>query len=169
MNRIYIGSRSGGFWFTNDQGASWTNATDFMFATGVNTITASPTNSDSVLINLRNPMQGTTHGLYRSTDGGATFSITPFNPNNLGWGGMGTSDQIRKIAYHPLVPDLIFICTNRGLFRSDDNLQSWTQPLTSGDIVDIEFHPTDPDILYLYDNSWNAWDPDAILRSTDRG
>ena len=169
MNRIYIGSRSGGFWFTNDQGASWTNATDFMFATGVNTIAASPTNSDSVLINLRNPMQGTTHGLYRSTDGGATFSITPFNPNNLGWGGMGTSDQIRKIAYHPLVPDLIFICTNRGLFRSDDNLQSWTQPLNSGDIVDIEFHPTDPDILYLYDNSWNAWDPDAILRSTDRG
>ena len=168
-DRIYIGSRSGGFWFTNDEGATWTNSTDFMFATGVNTITASPTNSDSVLINLRNPLNGTSHGLYRSIDGGATFNSTSFNPVNLGWGGMGTNDKIHKIAYHPLVPNLIFIGTDQGLFRSDDNLQTWTQQINVGDITDIEFHPTDPNIIYLYDNANNAVDPNSILRSTDMG
>ncbi len=168
-DRIYLGSRSGGFWFTNDEGATWTNSTDFMFATGVNTLTASPTNSDSVLINLRNPMQGASHGLYRSTDGGATFNITPFNPVNLGWGGMGANDDINKITYHPLVPNLIFIGTDQGLFRSNDNLQTWTQHINGGDITDIEFHPTDPNIIYLYDNDGGASDPDAILRSTDMG
>lgn len=168
-NRIYLGSRSGGFWYTNDEGATWTNSTDFMFATGVNTLTASPTNSDSVVINLRNPLQGASHGLYRSTDGGATFTITAFNPTNLGWGGLGTNDDVYKIAYHPLVADLIFIGTDQGLFRSDDNLQTWTQHINGGDITDIQFHPIDPNIIYLYDNDGGASNPDAILRSTDMG
>ena len=114
-------------------------------------------------------MQGASHGLYRSTDGGATFNITPFNPVNLGWGGMGANDDINKITYHPLVPNLIFIGTDQGLFRSNDNLQTWTQHINGGDITDIEFHPTDPNIIYLYDNDGGASDPDAILRSTDMG
>ena len=51
-NTIYVGSRTGGFWKTNDEGANWSVTTDFQVATGVNAIDASPTNSDSVLINI---------------------------------------------------------------------------------------------------------------------
>ncbi len=85
--RIYLGSRSGGFWSSTDGGTTWQGGTtDFLTASGVNAIGVSPTNSDSVLINIRNSSNGTTHGIFRSVDGGDSWNITPFNPVNLGWG-----------------------------------------------------------------------------------
>jgi photosystem II stability/assembly factor-like uncharacterized protein len=149
---IYMGSRSGGFWRTTNEGQTWLNTTDFLFASGVNTITASPTNSDSVLINVRNARNGATHGIYRSVNGGLAWTATAFVPANLGWGGLGTNHQINKVVYHPRVPNLIFVGTNRGIFRSTDNLATWTQLYSGSDIRDIEFHPTDNDIIYFFDN-----------------
>ena len=168
-NQMYIGSRSGGCWASTDGGATWENNTDYLFATGVNTLTASPTNGDSVLINLRNPMSGASHGIYRSVDGGQTWNVTPFNPTNLGWGGLGTNDDVYMLRMHPLVPNLVFVGTDQGLFRSDDNLQTWTQLINGGDIVEINFHPTDPNVVYVYDDDGGASDPNAILISTDMG
>lgn len=168
--QIYLGSRSGGFWKTDNEGSTWTNTTDYLVASGVNTITVSPTHADSVLINVRNASNSTSHGIYRSTDGGSTWVSSNFNPANVGWGGLGSSVRIYKIAYHPRVENLIFIGTSRGIYRSDDNLQTWTQLYTSGDITDIEFHPTNDDIIYLYDNDFNATgNGNAILKSTDQG
>ena len=90
-NRIFLGSRSGGFWKTLDGGQTWENTTDFLFASGVNTIAVSPDNPNRVLINVRNSYNGTTHGIYESLDGGDTWTITNFNPDNLNWGGLGLS------------------------------------------------------------------------------
>ena len=96
--RIYLGSRSGGFWKTIDGGISWTESTtDFLMASGVNTIAVSPTNPDDVLINVRNSNNGTTHGIYRSVNAGDTWFETNFNPSVLGWGGLGTSRKIYQI------------------------------------------------------------------------
>ena len=53
-DHIYLGSRSGGFWKTTDGGSTWMNTTDQLIASGVNTIAVSPTNPDSVWINVRN-------------------------------------------------------------------------------------------------------------------
>ena len=51
------------------------------------------------------------------------------------------------------MPNLIFIGTSEGLYRSDDNLQTWTNLLNNpGRITDIAFHPTNPNIIYLYDD-----------------
>src|SRR5210317_830460 len=64
---IYVGTRSGGFWKTTDGGDTWEGGSvDFLVATGVNTIAVSPTNQDSVLINVKNSANNTTHGIYRS-------------------------------------------------------------------------------------------------------
>ncbi len=166
---IYLGSRSGGFWRTTDGGQNWVNTTDFLIASGVDAITASPTNPDSVLINVKNSRNGTTHGIYRSTDGGLTWQMTNFNPTTLGWGGLGTNDKIFKIAYHPTIPDLIFIGTSRGIFRSSDNLSTWTQLISTGDIIDIDFHPTNPNIIYLYDNYYWGPNQNVVMRSIDAG
>ena len=167
--QLYMGSRSGGFWRTADGGATWENTTDFLVASGVNTMDASPTNPDSILINVRNASNGSSHGIYQSGDGGATWTQTAFNPSNLGWGGLGDNDQIYKIAYHPTVPGLIFIGTSKGLYRSDDNLQTWTQLLSSADVNDIEFHPASPNIIYIYDTYYWGNNQSLILRSTDLG
>ena len=153
-NRIYLGSRSGGFWKTIDGGDSWTNTTDFLYAAGVNTIAVSPNNPNHVLINVRNSNNGVTHGIYQSTDGGETWNITNFNPDNLGWGGLGTYNSIYKISYHPTIADLVFIGASEGLFRSTDNLNTWTNSATGNswewdyDFTQISFHPTDENIIY---------------------
>jgi len=166
---LYMGSRSGGFWRSLDGGTSWLNSTDTLFAAGVNTIAVSPTNPDSILINVRNGGNRTTHGVYRSADGGLTWNESAFNPTNLGWGGLGTNSQIYKIVYHPTIANLVFVGTNTGLYRSDDNLQTWTQPMTNGSITDIEFHPSDPTTIYMYDNWGGSAFGNNVLRSLDTG
>lgn len=164
--RIYLGSRSGGFWKTIDGGISWTESTtDFLMASGVNTIAVSPTNPDDVLINVRNSNNGTTHGIYRSVNAGDTWFETNFNPSVLGWGGLGTSRKIYQIAYHPTVPGLILIGTNEGIFRSSDDLATWTNPIASLNFQAFAFHPTNPDIIYAKTSSSNSY----IYVSTDAG
>ena len=167
--QMYLGSRSGGFWRTLNGGQTWTNTTDFLVAAGVDAIAVSPTNPDSVLINVKNSRNGTTHGIYRSIDGGLTWTITNFSPATLGWGGLGSSAKIYAIAYHPTIPDLIFIGTSNGIYRSADDLQTWTQLVTNGDIIDIDFHPTNDSIIYIYDDYFWGTNQNVVLRSTDIG
>lgn len=169
-NHLYIGSRSGGFWKTYDGGASWEGSTTaYLVASGINTMSVSPTNSDSVLINLRNAQNGTTHGIYRSIDGGDSWEETNFNPTTLGWGGLGSNAQINKVAYHPTIPNLIFVCTNTGLYRSEDNLSTWTNIMPTSQFTEIEFHPSNPNIVYLYDNTSWSGNRDLVFTSTDIG
>ncbi len=164
--RIYLGSRSGGFWKTMDGGATWSSSTtDFLLATGVNTMTASPGNPDSVLINVRNSRNATTHGIYRSVDAGDSWMVTEFNPTNLGWGGLGSSNRINQVAYHPSIPGLVFIATSEGLFRSADDLISWTVPVDVMAFSAIAFHPLNPNIIYA-----STYEDDtAIYISFDSG
>ena len=148
-DRMYLGSRSGGFWKTLDGGQTWIgSSTDFLTACGVNTMTARPTNGDHVLINMRNSLNGVTHGIYRSTDAGDTWEETAFVPANLGWGGLGSNDYISKVEYHPTTPNLVFVASSRGLFRSADDLGSWTTPVSDKNFYEVHFHPTDPLTVY---------------------
>jgi hypothetical protein len=168
-NRLYLGTRSGGFWRSNDGGLSWINTTDTLVASGVNAIAVSPTNPDAVLINVRNPENGYTHGIYKSTDGGMTWTVTPFNPANTGIGGWGSAVRINKVFYHPLVPNLVLLGTNQGLYRSTNDLQSWTQIMPSANITSIAFHPTNPAVVYMYDDASGSSFSNNVLVSTDTG
>ena len=165
-NILYLGSRTGGFWKSTDGGTTWTGgSTDFLAAAGVNTMDASPTNSDSILININNSNNHYTHGIYRSVDGGDSWALSNFNPTNLGWGGLGSNREIYKIKYHPTIPNLIFIGTRVGLYRSTDNLASWTVPVPADDFTDIDFHPTNPNIIYAYAKN----NPNVVYVSNDAG
>lgn len=166
-SQIFLGSRSGGFWKTDNEGQTWTNTTDFLIASGVNTIAVSPTNSDSVFINVRNGGNNTSHGIYRSIDGGDTWAPSAFVPSALSWGGLGTNDQIYKIVYHPRIPNLVFVGTNQGFYKSTDNLQTWSKPMATGRITDIEFHPFNDSIVYLVDV--NTSFGNAVSISSDFG
>ncbi|PWL31380.1 MAG: hypothetical protein DCO96_04065 [Fluviicola sp. XM-24bin1] len=169
-NLMYFGTRSGGFWKTTDGGTTWQGgSTDFLPATGVNTLSVSPTNPDSILINLQNSRNQYSHGVYRSVDGGDTWTESNFNPTNVGLGGLGDNFRIYHVAYHPTVPNLVFIATGEGIFRSDDNLTTWTHMLTNAEVRDIAFHPTNPDIIYITDNRNSNGNRNYVYRSTDGG
>jgi photosystem II stability/assembly factor-like uncharacterized protein len=152
---LYLGSRSGGFWSSSNGGQTWnSSSTEFLAATGVNTLTVNPSNRDSVLINLRNARNGASHGIYRSVDGGQTWDTTAFNPTNVSWTGLGQIGQVYQIAYHPTIPGRVYIGTNSGLYISNDDLQStnWTQVEPGARVTHIKFHPTDTAIMYMFDD-----------------
>jgi photosystem II stability/assembly factor-like uncharacterized protein len=166
--QIYIGSRSGGLWRTSDGGATWIHNTDYLPASGVNAIAAQPTNFDAVLINVRNAGNGTSFGVYKSNDGGVTFTPTAFLPANIGYGGLGSNFKVYTIQYHPTIANLVFVGTSQGLYRSTDNLQTWTRQIIGGDVFDVDFHPTNPNIIYIYDEFFAA-NKNKVLKSTDLG
>jgi photosystem II stability/assembly factor-like uncharacterized protein len=165
---IYLGSRSGGFWRTEDEGKTWENTTDYLVASGVNTITVHPKNPDRVWINVQNANNQTTHGIYTSSDGGKTWVRTQFNPDNLNKGGLGSNFRVYKIVVHPRVDSLIFIGASDGLYRSTDSLATWER-VTGGQITDIEFHPTNDDIIYAANNYYWNNGRNALYRSENGG
>lgn len=167
--RIYLGSRSGGFWRSSDGGATWAGTTDFLPASGVNALAVSPTNPDSVYINVRHANNGTSYGIYRSTDGGLTWAATNFTPTALGWGGLGSNATVNFVKAHPTQPNTYFVGGTRGLFRTTNNFSTWTQLYVNGDVDDIEFHPTNPNIFYVYDAYSFNNRRDYIMRTTNGG
>lgn len=168
-NRMYFGSRSGGFWRTTDGGASWVGTTDTLFASGVNALTARPTNPLDVIINMQNSVNQYSHGIYRSNDAGDTWTQTNFNPTQTGQGGLGTTFRVYDIEYHPTIPNLVFVGTNKGLYRSTDDLTTWVQILSTAEINEIKFHPTDANIMYIYDGRSVNGNRNRVYVSTNQG
>ena len=83
---------------------------------------------------------------------------------------MGTYFKIYKVVYHPTISDLVFIGTSNGIYRSDDNLQTWTNLFSNGgDITQITFHPSNPNIIYIYDNDYWGTNQNVVLISLDLG
>ncbi len=168
-NRIYLGSRSGGFWRTTNGGTTWTGTTDTLFASGVNAITARPTNSQHVLINVQNSINQYSHGVYRSTNAGTNWTQTNFNPTNLGVGGLGSYFLVYELEYHPTISNLVFVGTSKGVYRSDDDLNTWVQLLPSAEIREIHFHPTNPNTIYAYDGKSTNNNRNRVYVSLDAG
>ena len=56
--------------------------------------------------------------------------------------------------YHPTISNLVFVGTSEGIFRSEDNFESFTQISVGNqseltfDFDFIEFHPTNENIIY---------------------
>lgn len=163
---IYIGSRSGGFWKTTNGGTTWKNTTDYLFASGVRTIGVNPMNKNEILINIQHGGSGYTHGIYRSTDQGETWTNSAFNRDNLGWGGLGDNERIYKVVYHPTIANKVYVGSTQGLYVSTDNLATWTRVMT-GAITDIAFHPTNNQVVYAFRNA--GTDRNLLKKSTDGG
>lgn len=165
-NIMYIGSRSGGFWKTIDGGTSWKNTTDVLETAGVYTMDMNPKNNNEILINSNQSWTNISNGIFRSIDGGETWQPTILNPTN-GFGGLGNQVNVKVIAYHPLVKDVVFIGTTDGLYRSNDNLKSFEVIIPHAWVSEIAFHPTNKDFVYIY--NFNTNNRDAIDISSNMG
>jgi hypothetical protein len=150
---IYICSRSGGLWKTENEGSTWSiTSTEILLASGVNSIAVDPLNFNHVYVALQNANNNYSFGLYESLDGGTSFNETGFNPTSLGLGGLGSNFRIYTITHHPTITNLLLVGTSNGLYKTTNNFSTWTNVIDTGEIVQVEFHPTNASIIYAYNN-----------------
>jgi photosystem II stability/assembly factor-like uncharacterized protein len=74
--------------------------------------------------------------------------------------------EVRTIAIHPHDPQIVYVGTQYGPYRSDDGGQHWKRlpfPEQGGVVWTIVFHPQNPQVLYL------GTAPPAVYKSEDGG
>lgn len=170
-NIFFVGSAKGGLWKTVDGGASYFSLGDDLPYNSVGNLVVNQNNPDEIYVALGVEKKWWEDGIgvYKTTDGGLTWSATSLTFN--------FSDQVAivEMAASPLVNDLLFVGTTNGFYRSTDG-QNFTN-ITAGlpTVVygwnhpyELAFHPTDPNIIYL---AW--WDYQGtnldVFKSTDAG
>ena len=65
--------------------------------------------------------------------------------------GMPPMPQVRPIAIHPQHPEVLFVGTQRGVYRSQDRGDHWQRMhLPEGRTVwSLQFHPHNPQVMFL--------------------
>jgi photosystem II stability/assembly factor-like uncharacterized protein len=154
---FYMGVASGGLFRTTDGGESWVPLTDGQVPLG-STGSVAVADSDPNVIYLGTGSDGvrsnvsTGRGVYRSTDGGTTWSFA----------GLHDVGQIGAVRIHPTNPDVVWVAANgdifkpspeRGVYKTVDGGRTWRQVLAIADSVgamDVELKPGDPDVVYAW-------------------
>ena len=101
-------------------------------------------------------------GAYRSLDRGQSWDV-------IGASQGLTVTHVGGLGFHPTDPDILYVGTEDGLFRSQDGGDSVTLVLDYGYVTDIAIAPEDPDVGYAAVHSqWDRSDG-QVVRSTDNG
>ncbi len=181
---FYFGACAGGVWKTTDGGTYWDNVSDGYFNTAsVGAIAVSESDPNVVYAGTgESCIRGNVSpgdGVYRSTDGGATWSHV----------GLSDTRHVARVRVHPKDPDLVYVAAlghaygpneQRGIFRSADGGATWERVLfrsSRAGAIDLSMDPNNPRVLYA--STWQAlrqpWlfssgGPDSgFFKSTDGG
>lgn len=152
---FYVGSPSGGIWKTTNGGTNWTNLSGSMPTLGVSAILIHPTTPNTIWIGTGDRDHGDAPGMgvYKSTDGGTTWSASN--------SGMGNK-TVSMMLLHPTNSNIILAATSGGIYKSTDGGASWSLKSSSYYFKDIRFKPGDPTIVY-------ATESGSFYRSTNTG
>lgn len=187
-SRLYVAGADGGVWRSDDAGASWTPLTDDMPTQAVGALAVDPTNDDVIYVgtgeaNFANHSRYGL-GLYKSTDGGATwehlaegvfggrcFSRLLIDPTNTAvlYASITRAGGFPELAAakgHPgATGDL-------GVFKSLDGGVNWTR-LSGGlpnlSTTDLALDPSDPQILYAGVGRIFGHAQNGVYKTTDAG
>lgn len=143
-NIIYVGAPAGGLWKTTDGGKRWVGLTDDMPTLGVSAIHVHTSNPDIIYIGTgdRDAGNATGLGVYKSTNGGASFSAS-----NTGMG----NQTVCKIIVDENNQNTLLAATTTGIFRSTNGGANWTETSSINYFKDIAYKPGD--IKYVYASS----------------
>ena len=129
---MYAGAVSGGLFKSTNAGSSWAPVNDQQENLAVVSI-AQASNGEIYYGTGENQYYGASgtgtggiagFGIFKSTDGGASFQHLPSTDPSLGqeWIAVG------KLEVHPTRPTEVYAATNRGLKMSTDGGASWSVP-----------------------------------------
>ena len=157
---FFAGSAGGGLWKTTNSGASWTTSTDNLPVTAVSDLAIDPSNPNIMYLatgggdDLLSAYPVGSDGVYKSIDGGATWSAAGLTFPVSG------STVIHKLVLDPTNPTILFAATNNGIYRSTNSGASFTS-VSAINCWDLKFNPGNPTIVYAAGTSF--------YRSTNSG
>jgi photosystem II stability/assembly factor-like uncharacterized protein len=174
-SKLWAGTAHGGLWKSDDLGASWQPASELMKGQTVNSLIVDPVNADVMYAGTgegrSNDADLRGHGMYKSIDGGVSWSLLPLtDPAVVGenW------SHINHIAMS--VAGVMLAATsdnhyNGYIYRSVDGGKSWGLfPVYSGSLVGpknmifrVKYDPANPNTALFLDSYAN------VTHSTDGG
>ncbi len=171
-NIFYVGAPKGGIWETEDGGRSYRSIGDNLPYNSAGNVVVDQANPNTIHITVGDRVGWWDYGMgvYRSTDGGNTWSATSLNTK--------LEDRVAYLDMKgsPHIPNLLIVATTAGVYRSTDgisfHLANEGLPKSSkggwGNALEIAFHTKNPNIAYL---AW--WDYKGVntdlFKSEDRG
>jgi photosystem II stability/assembly factor-like uncharacterized protein len=181
---FYFGSTGGGVWRSDDGGFIWKPLTDDAFArASVGALAIAPSNPAILYAGMgecgMRMDQSHGDGLYRSRDGGRTWSHQ----------GLTATQNIARVVVHPAQANLLYVAAmghrfgpnpERGIYRSRDGGATWEHIFFANErtgAIDLALDAAHPHILYaaLWDMEMAPWGRrdrgpgSAIIRSMDGG
>ncbi|MBP7476090.1 MAG: hypothetical protein KA810_12615 [Pyrinomonadaceae bacterium] len=183
-NVFYIGVNNGGVWKTTDAGRTWKPIFDDQPTGSIGDIAIAPSNPNVIYVGcgegLQRPDLATGDGMYRSSDGGKTWTHL----------GLRDGQQIASIAVDPKDENRLLVAvlghpygpnTERGIYRSTNGGQTFDRVLYKDEntgAMQVEFDPTNSNIIYadLWAGRQGPWENGAwqgkesgLFKSTDGG
>jgi len=184
-NVFFMAPNNGGVWKTDDFGRTWTPIFDGQPTGSVGAIALAPSDPNVIYVGsgegLRRPDLSTGDGIYKSTDGGKTWTHL----------GLRDGQQIGSILVDPRDPNRVFVAVlghpygpnpERGVFRSADGGQTFQKILYKDEntgAIDLAFDPSNPQTIYAdmwasRRGPWTAGDSydapgSGLYKSTDGG
>jgi len=179
----YVGVASGGVWKTENAGITWSPVFDGQASYSIGVVVLDPNDPNTVWVGTgeNNAQRSVSYGdgVYKSVDGGRTW-------RNM---GLKESQHIGSIVIDPRDSKVIYVAAQgplwseggeRGLYKSTDGGETWTQILTGtrwAGVNEVSLDPRNPDILLAstwqrHRHVWGylAGGPESALhRSTDGG
>ena len=183
---LYIGVNNGGVWRSGDYGRTWSPIFDGQATGSVGAIAVAPSDPQTLYVGtgegLQRPDLSVGDGVYRSTDGGATWSHR----------GLRDSQQIPALLVDPRDPRRVFAAVlghpygpneERGLFRSTNGGETWQKVLYKDEntgAVDVAVDPANPETVFAalwaarqapweIGSSWTLPANNGLYKSVDGG
>lgn len=154
---MYAGAVGGGVWKSINAGVSWAPLNDFLTAISVASMAMDPNDPDTIYVGTGegffNGDAIVGAGIFRSTDGGATFEQLPATDTS-------EFDFVNRIAFEPGSSTTMLVATNEGVFRST-NAGATFALVRNGRTLDVDFARSEPSIAVAGTNGFALWSADG--------